>query len=142
EAAPRRGEVGALPRRLSQRMQEALAAYLFLLPFGLSLLIFFGYAFVRSIYFSFTDYNMFDPPNWVGLANYAAIFRETRFLTALRNSIGFSLIVTVSQTAFALLLAVVLNARIRGIAFFRTAYYMPSVASSVVRSEERRAGSG
>ncbi|REJ31655.1 MAG: sugar ABC transporter permease [Bacillota bacterium] len=113
-------------------MQEALAAYLFLLPFGLSLLIFFGYAFVRSIYFSFTDYNMFDPPNWVGLANYAAIFRETRFLTALRNSIGFSLIVTVSQTAFALLLAVVLNARIRGIAFFRTAYYMPSVASSVV----------
>src|SRR5690606_37158520 len=82
--------------------------------------------------FSFTDYNMFDPPNWVGLANYAAIFREPRFLTALRNSIGFSLIVTVSQTAFALLLAVVLNARIRGIAFFRTAYYMPSVASSVV----------
>ena len=70
-------------------MQEALAAYLFLLPFDLSLLIFFGYAFVRSVYFSFTDYNMFDPPNWVGLANYAAIFREPRFLIALRNSIGF-----------------------------------------------------
>ncbi len=124
--------MGALPRGLSQRVQEALAAYLFLLPFVLSLLIFFGYAFVRAIYFSFTDYNMFDDPNWVGLANYIAIFRETRFLVALRNSIGFSLIVTACQTAFALVLAVVLNNKIKGIAFFRTAYYMPSVASSVV----------
>jgi len=124
--------VGALPRGLSQRVQEALAAYLFLLPFTLSLLVFFGYAFVRAIYFSFTDYNMFDPPNWVGLSNYINIFRETRFLIALRNSIGFSLIVTICQTAFALMLAVVLNNKIKGIALFRTAYYMPSVASSVV----------
>lgn len=121
-----------MPRRLSRRTQEALAAYLFLLPFALSLFIFFGYAFVRTIYFSFTEYNMFDAPRWVGLANYAAIFRETRFLVALRNSIGYSLIVTVCQTAFALVLAVVLNTKIKGIAFFRTAYYMPSVASSVV----------
>ncbi|HEY8496248.1 MAG TPA: sugar ABC transporter permease [Limnochordales bacterium] len=121
-----------MPRGLSQRVQEALAAYLFLLPFVLSLLVFFGYAFVRVIYLSFTEYNMFDPPTWVGLSNYARIFRETHFLTALRNSIGFSLIVTICQTAFALVLAVVLNTKIKGIAFFRTAYYMPSVASSVV----------
>lgn len=113
-------------------MQEALAAYLFLLPFVLSLAVFFGYAFVRSIYFSFTDYNMFEAPRWVGLANYVAIFRETRFLIALRNSLAFSVVVTLLQTAFALLLAVALNNRLRGIAFFRTAYYMPSVASSVV----------
>jgi len=122
-----------LPRRLlSRHGQEVLAAYLFLLPFVLSLAIFFGYAFVRTIYFSFTDYNMFDAPRWVGLANYAAIFRETKFLTALRNSLAFSIIVTLAQTAFALLLAIVLNNRLKGITFFRAAYYMPSVASSVV----------
>lgn len=121
-----------MARRLSRHVQESLAAYLFLLPFILSLIIFFGYAFVRTVYFSFTDYNMFEAPRWVGLANYAAIFRESRFLIALRNSIAFSLVVTLFQTAFALMLAVALNNRLRGIAVFRTAYYMPSVASSVV----------
>lgn len=122
-----------MPRRLGSRhAHEALAAYLFLLPFVLSLAIFFGYAFLRTIYFSFTDYNMFEAPKWVGLANYAAIFREVRFLTALRNSLAFSIIVTVAQTAFALLLAVALNNKLKGITFFRAAYYMPSVASSVV----------
>lgn len=125
--------MSTLPRRLlSRHGQEALAAYLFLLPFVLSLAIFFGYAFIRTIYFSFTDYNMFEPPKWVALANYVAIFREARFLTALRNSLAFSIIVTLTQTAFALLLAVVLNNKLKGITFFRAAYYMPSVASSVV----------
>lgn len=121
-----------MPRRFSRQTQESVAAYLFLLPFALSLFVFFGYAFVRTIYFSFTDYNLFEAPQWVGFGNYIALLRESRFLVALRNSIAFSVTVTIAQTAFALALAVVMNNRLRGIALFRTAYYMPSVASSVV----------
>ncbi|HEY8498297.1 MAG TPA: hypothetical protein VIK90_03500, partial [Limnochordales bacterium] len=109
---------------MSQRVQEALAAYLFLAPFLFSLGVFFAYAFARTLYFSFTAYDLFRPPTWVGLRNYAALLAEPRFLTALRNSITFSVVVTSAQTAIALVLALALNQRLRGIAFFRAAYYL------------------
>ncbi|MBE3575525.1 MAG: sugar ABC transporter permease [Firmicutes bacterium] len=118
--------------RRTQRAAEGVAGYLFLLPFLLWLLIFFAYAFVRSVYFSFTDYNLFQPPVWTGLANYLALFREPLFLTALRNSLAFALVVTPAQTLLAFLLALVLNQKLRGILAFRSAYYMPSVTSSIV----------
>ncbi|HEY8425653.1 MAG TPA: sugar ABC transporter permease [Limnochordales bacterium] len=117
---------------LSDRVQEAVAAYLFLAPYLFSLVVFFAYAFVRTLYFSFTQYDLFNPPTWVGLRNYVALLTEPRFLTALQNSITFSVVVTAAQTAFALMLALALNQKLRGITFFRAAYYMPSVASSVV----------
>ena len=122
------------PRRrlLTARLHETLTAYVFLAPYLFSLVVFFVYAFVRTFYFSFTDYNLFDPPSWVGLRNYVALLTEPRFLTALRNSITFSVVVTTAQTVFALALALALNQKLRGITFFRAAYYMPSVASSVV----------
>jgi multiple sugar transport system permease protein len=111
---------------------EGAAPYLFLLPFLIVLGIFFVYAGVRAVVFSFTDYNLFNEPSWVGLRNYVALFQEQNFLIALRNSILFTIVVTALQTLGALIMASVLNARIRGLHFFRAAYYMPSVASSVV----------
>ncbi|WP_324669818.1 carbohydrate ABC transporter permease [Geochorda subterranea] len=117
---------------LSERVQEAVAAYLFLAPFLFSLVVFFAYAFARTLYFSFTQYDLFSAPTWVGLRNYVALLTEPRFLTALQNSITFAVVVTAAQTVFALMLALALNQKLRGITFFRAAYYMPSVASSVV----------
>jgi len=114
------------------KRQEWTAAYLFLTPFLVSLFIFFLYATVRAVYFSFTDYNLFDAPRFVGLQNYINLFREENFLLALRNSLFFAAIVTTVQTFLALVMASVLNQRIRGLNFFRAAYYMPSVTSSVV----------
>ncbi|BAS25935.1 carbohydrate ABC transporter permease [Limnochorda pilosa] len=118
--------------RLPRLAQEAAWSYLFLLPFLVTLGVFFAYAFVRTVYFSFTDYNLFAAPNWVGLKNYLDLFRERLFLTALRNSVIFAAVVTVGQTLLALALAVALNQKIRGITAFRSLYYMPSITSSVV----------
>jgi len=109
-----------------------LAAYLFLLPFLFLLVVFFGYAALRAIYFSFTDYNLFAPPNFVGLSNYRELFSDPLFLSALRNSTLFAFTVTLIQTFLGLVMAAVLNQRIRGISFFRAAFYMPSITSSVV----------
>jgi multiple sugar transport system permease protein len=117
---------------MKARFQEAMAAYLFLLPFLVTLVIFFGYAALRALYFSFTDYNLFNTPNWVGFRNYINLFRDVDFLTALRNSSVFAIVVTVVQTFGALVMATVLNNKIRGQTFFRAAYYMPSITSSVV----------
>ncbi|MBE3597287.1 MAG: sugar ABC transporter permease [Limnochordaceae bacterium] len=117
---------------MTERAQEALTAYAFLAPFLFGLVVFFAYAFVRTVYFSFTRYDLFHPPQWVGLDNYLAIFQEPRFLTALANSLTFAAVVTTAQTVFALMLALVLNQKLKGITFFRAAYYMPSVTSSIV----------
>lgn len=109
-----------------------VAAYLFLAPFLITLGIFFLYATVRAIYFSFTDYNLFNEPTWVGMRNYINLFREENFIVALRNTLIFAAVVTSVQTFGALVMAAALNVKIRGLNFFRAAYYMPSVTSSVV----------
>lgn len=119
-------------RRASSKVGEKLAPYVLLAPFLFTLIVFFGYAFVRVVYFSFTTYDLFSKPEWVGLKNYVNIFRDLDFTRAMKNSLTFMVVVTTAQTIIALLLALLLNQKVRGIRFFRAAYYMPSVASSVV----------
>ncbi|RDI95217.1 sugar ABC transporter permease [Meiothermus sp. QL-1] len=116
--------------RRSERL-EAFYALLFLAPFLIHLGIFFVFAFVRTVGFSFTDATLLGQEvRFVGLANFAELLREPRFLTALSHSLSFMFIVTTLQTSLALALAAVLNQRLRGIIFFRTVYYLPSVLSS------------
>lgn len=122
----------ARPRSSKLAGQENLSALIFLAPFLIALVVFFVYAFGRTVYFSFTDYNLFKITRFTGLDNYADLFRDPLFFTALTNTFMFAIIVTVVQTVGALLLAVVLNQKLRGQTFFRTAYYMPSIASSAV----------
>ncbi|KGQ21347.1 carbohydrate ABC transporter permease [Thermus filiformis] len=120
--------------RLKMRTMEGLYALLLLLPFLFTLGVFFLYAFLRAFYFSFTDYNLFSSPRWIGLANYLRLFQDPLFLTALKHTLAYSAIVTALQTFFALLLAVALNRPLRGVTFFRTLYYLPSVVSTAAAS--------
>ena len=119
---------------MKRRFRDAAAGYLFLLPFLLTIGVFFVYAFVRAVVFSFTDYNLFNINNlqFVGFQNYLDLFQDDNFLRALVNSVTFATVVTALQTIGALLMAAVLNQKVRGLGFFRAAYYMPSVTSSVV----------
>jgi multiple sugar transport system permease protein len=119
---------------MSSKTREFVAAYLFLAPFLITLLIFFGFATARAVFYRFTDYDLFNTPEWVGLRNYANLLRDERFLTALRNSLVFAAVVTSVQTFGALVMAAALNRKIRGLNFFRAAFYMPSITSSVVIS--------
>lgn len=116
----------------TQRRQEITTALIFLAPLLVTLAVFFVYAFVRALYFSFTDYNLFNDPSLVGLRNYVNIFADGLFTTALTNTLLFSIITTFLQTVLALIVANILNQKIRGLTFFRTAWYMPSITSSVV----------
>jgi multiple sugar transport system permease protein len=112
--------------------RESVTALGFLFPFLLALAVFFAFAFVRTVYFSLTDYNLFNKQNFVGLQNYLNIPSDPLFITALSNTFIFSITVTILQTIGALLLAIVLNQKLSGLGFFRTAYYFPSIASSAV----------
>ena len=114
-----------------KRRGDWVSAFIFLLPLLFTLAVAFIYAFVRTVYFSFTDYNLFHITKFVGLDNYTQLFADYRFVLALTHSLVYAIVVTASQTFLALLLAIVLNQKIRGLTFFRASYYVPSVASSV-----------
>ncbi|HSL28689.1 MAG TPA: sugar ABC transporter permease [Anaerolineales bacterium] len=115
-----------------KRRTTLIMGYLFLTPYLLVTLTFTVGVVLFALYISFNRYDIFTPPEWVGLANYSRAFQERDFLQGLHNVLWYSLIVVPTQTAAAILLAVLLNGPIRFKQFFRTIFYAPSVTSSVV----------
>lgn len=115
-----------------------LAAYGFLAPYLIVTLVFTVGVILFALYISFNNYDIFTPPQWVGLANYLKAFNgfvdptQKDFIQSLYNVFWYSLIVIPLQTSIAILLAVLVNAPIRMKRFFRTVFYAPSVTSSVV----------
>ncbi|MCL4868842.1 MAG: sugar ABC transporter permease [Anaerolineae bacterium] len=109
-----------------------LAGYAFLAPYLLVTLTFTLGVLLFAFYISFTQYGIFTEPQWRGLTNYSRAFQQRTFLQALHNVLWYAIIVTPTQTALAILLAVMLNAPMRFKQFFRTIFYAPSVTSSVV----------
>jgi multiple sugar transport system permease protein len=117
-----------------RRRSEMLSAYLFLAPYLVITLVFTVGVLLFALYIAFQKYDIFTPPQFVGLANFVKAFSTKDFLQSLVNVFWYSIIVTVVQTTLALLLAVLLNAKLTGKNFFRTILYTPSVTSSVVIS--------
>ncbi len=111
---------------------ETRTAWAFLAPFLIMLAIFFFYAALRSAWFSLTEFNLFDTPRFVGLSNYIQLITDPLFGLALRNSLSFAIIVTVSQTVLAMLLAVFVNRMAHAKGLTRTIFYFPSIVSSTV----------
>ena len=118
-------------RRGGPRASEALHAYVFMAPAILGLLLFTLGPVVASLLLSFTEYNLLSPPEWVGLQNYAKMFSEELFWQALRVSTIYSVVSVPAGLALALALAVLLNHKMRGVMFFRSVYYLPTVISGV-----------
>jgi multiple sugar transport system permease protein len=124
------------------RRGQTAAGYLFTAPAAILLVVFLVVPILMALWVSVSDWggrgSPFSPTvRFVGLDNYAAItsgggLAESDFGTALRNNLWYVVLVVPLQTALALLLATLVNARIlRGRGFFRTAFYFPSVTSSV-----------
>ncbi len=118
-----------LPRA---RIRTAITGYVFVLPWLLSILAFTAYPTLASLYFSFTRYNILQPPRFVGLANYATMFtNDKRLLRSVYNSAYYSILSVPLGMISSLSLAVLLNARVRLVGFYRTLYYMPSLVPPV-----------
>ncbi|HED03992.1 MAG TPA: sugar ABC transporter permease [Candidatus Fraserbacteria bacterium] len=117
---------------LYRQREEIGAAAVLLLPLLWTLAVAFLYAFIRAVYFSFTNYDLFNITKFMGLENYLRLFQDYRFILALWHTLFYAAGVTAFQTVGALMLAVLLNRKLRGLTFFRASYYVPSIASSVV----------
>ena len=106
----------------------------FLLPSLLGLLIFKVGAMLYSLYISFTDWNLFGSPKFVGLENYIQIFQDPRFYDSLKNTllfiIGYLPIVVVLSLGVALLL----NSKVKGVNIFRGLFFLPVITSWVAVS--------
>lgn len=114
------------------RRRELLAGYAFLAPYLIITLIFTVGVVLFAFYIAFNDYGIYTRPQWVGLDNFLKAFSQREFLQSLHNVLWYAAIVTPTQTAIAIALAVLLNAPMRFKQFFRTIFYAPSVTSSVV----------
>ena len=102
--------------------------FLFVLPFVLGVLLFKLFPFVMSFALSFTQYDLIDPPQYVGLDNYKELATEDPlFRKSLGVTLLFATLAVPLRVGFALLIAHVLNFRLRGINFFRAAFYLPSI---------------
>ncbi len=123
------------------RGHEAGAGWLFLLPVIVILGLFLILPIAMAAWVSFSDWNGNGSPlgahaHWVGLANYRDLLTtpgldQNNFGEALRNNFYYVLLVVPVQTAVSLFLAVLVNKRLKFVGFFRTAFYFPSVTSSV-----------
>jgi multiple sugar transport system permease protein len=124
--AARWGRMGAMRRR------EARAGLLFVLPWLLSLLILTTYPVLATFYLSLTDYNVVQPPTWVGLHNYRTILTaDPAFWTSVGNTAYYTLLAVPLGLAGSLGLALLLNLRVRGLAIYRTLVYLPVLAPPV-----------
>lgn len=121
-----------LSRQQHQRRRENATAYLFLAPWFLGLVLITIGPILASLYLSFTDYPLLSPPEWIGFDNFERMFNDRRFLQSLRVTFTYVLVSVPLQLWFALLLAIVLDKGIRGLAVYRAIYYLPSLLGSSV----------
>src|SRR5512146_2137938 len=82
---------------------------------------------VATLLLSFAKWDLLTPPTWAGIANYLDLFQDEKLLRSLTNTIKFTAMYVPGVVIVSLLVAVVMNRRIRGVGLFRTAYFLPAV---------------
>ena len=106
---------------------------LYIAPWLVGLLVLQLYPFVTSFYYSFTDYQFFNKPEFIGLGNYIKLFTsDSEFFKSLQVTIVYTLFTVPGKIMMALFIALLLNKNMKGIGTIRTIYYIPSLFSGSV----------
>jgi multiple sugar transport system permease protein len=108
-----------------------LPAYLFILPNFVGVLIFIAFPVFFALYMSFQDWNGVTSPHFVGLGNFQDLFSDPIFWQAVGNTAIYTLLTVPTGIALSLGVAVLLHQRVRGLALFRTAMFIPVVTSAI-----------
>jgi multiple sugar transport system permease protein len=117
---------------VTARTRRDLVGYAFISPWLLGFLFFTAWPFLRSIQLSFTRYDIVRPPKWVGWANYQSLFtNDETFRIASWVTIKFALIAVPIGIVAGVALALLLNTNVRGIAVYRTVFFLPSIVPTV-----------
>lgn len=119
---------------ISNKMKsKRYVGLLYIAPWLLGFLIFQLYPFIASLCYSFTDYTLLNQPQFVGLKNYLTLFTtDKQFLSTMKITGFYALLSVPLKLAFALFIAILLNAKIKGIGIYRSLYYLPSILGGSV----------
>ncbi|HEY8454903.1 MAG TPA: sugar ABC transporter permease [Actinopolymorphaceae bacterium] len=129
--AGRSGGARSARRRSPLARAEARRFYWFASPWIIGFLLFGGGPVVASALISFTDWSLLSSPHWVGLDNYRQLIRDPVFYVSLRNTLYFGVGSVLLGVVTSFLIAILLNQNVRGLAFFRTVFYLPSVVAGI-----------
>lgn len=126
------GRVGVRRGLLSARAKENLTGWLWASPWVLGFLIFTLGPMLASVYFSFTDFPVISPPKWIGLENYRTMLSDDKSIfQALKVTTIYAVVAIPLNLSLGFFLAILLNQPIKGVAVWRTVYYLPAVVSGV-----------
>lgn len=109
------------------RKNEIKWAYLFIAPLMIGLLVFYYFAFFQNFYYSFTELGSFGDPKFIGLENYVDLFTDKKFFQSLKNTLLYVVVGVPSIVVLSTAAAVLINSKIKGRTFFRTALFLPAV---------------
>src|SRR5690554_4704597 len=118
-------------KREKPQKHEMLWGFLFISPFILGLLIFWISPIVAAVGLSFTYWDFFSAPEFIGLTNYKDLIRDPIFHRSVLNTLYYTIVTIPASIVLSLLLAVALNKAIKGIVWLRTCYFLPYVTSTV-----------
>ena len=125
-----------LPRsakRSAWNRGEVVTAYLFLLPLLVGIALFFIVPIAQTIGYSFTKWKGVGTPEFIGLRNYVKLFtRDSKFSMELKNSLVFVLGSIPATLAVSVIIAAMMNGKVKGQSFYRTVYFLPNVTMVAV----------
>lgn len=112
---------------MKQQRRDNLAGWLWVSPWLIGFVAFMLIPMGMSFYYSLTDYPMLEPPIWVGAANYTRMFTDEVFLAAVGKTLLYGAIFVPLATALAIVIAALLNSRVRAAGFFQSAMFVPTL---------------
>lgn len=111
--------------------KESVNGYLFALPYIFGFLALTAFPVIYSLYLSFTNYSVLKTPQWIGLENYRELTTDVQFHLALKNTFIYMLTAVPLGTIMAILLALLLNTKVRGMTVYRTLFFIPSLVPMI-----------
>lgn len=113
------------------RWGRHLEGYLIISPWLIGFLVFTAGPMIASAYLAFTSYDLLSPAHWIGIDNFRRMATDDLFPVSLYNTLYYTVIAVPTQVLVALIVALALNRPLRGIGFFRSVYYLPTVIPTV-----------
>lgn len=123
-------------RRWKFRHRHAVEGWAIMLPILAYFSLFFFFPIFSNLALSFTRWSgLSGSPEWVGLANYRRYFTDPTYIQVIVNTVLFAVAILLIQTTLAFFIALLLNTKVRGRGFFRSAWYIPTLTSAAIMAQ-------